>query len=250
MDEAYRQAAGLIRNARRIVAFTGSGISAESGIPTYRGVGGIWSEYDPDKYANIDYFMHDPTYYWSFFRDVRYDKLVKSEPNRAHIALAELEKDRALTDVITQNIDGLHQAAGSGRVIELHGNTRIIICLDCGAEYDYEDVRRQVEKEMPPKCAKCSGLLKPKVVFFGEGLPADALHAAAGASGSCDLFIVVGSSLVVYPAAGFPVMAKQNGAKLIVINLGETGMEGIEDVRIDEKATVAFENIMSQLQSA
>jgi len=250
MDEAYRHAAELIRNAKRIVAFTGSGISAESGIPTYRGAGGIWSEYDPDKYANIDYFMHDPTYYWSFFRDVRYDKLVKSEPNRAHTALAELEKDRALTDVITQNIDGLHQAAGSGRVIELHGNTRIIICLDCGAEYHYEDVRRQVEKEMPPKCTKCSGLLKPKVVFFGEGLPADALQGAAEASGSCDLFIVVGSSLVVYPAAGFPVMAKQNGAKLIVINLGETGMEGIEDVRIDEKATVAFDSIMSQLKSA
>ncbi len=247
MADPFAEAARVLSRARRVVGFTGAGISAESGIPTYRGEGGLWTEYDPDKYASIDYFRKDPSYYWRFFKDVRYEKLVRSEPNRAHRALAELESLGLLTHVITQNIDGLHEAAGSTRVIELHGNTRIIHCMKCLAEYGYEEVRRQVETELPPTCKACGGVLKPKVVFFGEPLPEGALSAATEAASGCDVFLVVGSSLVVYPAAWFPILAKKNRARLIVVNVGETGLDELADIRIDEKATVAFDRIMPLL---
>jgi len=247
MPDLFAEAARLLAGARRIAAFTGAGISAESGIPTYRGEGGLWMDYDPDKYANIDYFREDPSYYWRFFRDVRYDKLVGSRPNRAHEALAELETKGLVSDVITQNIDGLHQAAGSTRVIELHGNTRVIQCLKCSAEYGYEEIRKLVETELPPLCRACGGILKPKVVFFGEALPEEAIAAATEASSGCDVFLVVGSSLVVYPAAWFPILAKKRHASLVIINVGETGLDELADVRIDEKATVAFDRIMPLL---
>lgn len=237
MKERIEEAARLVASARRIAAFSGAGISQESGIPTYRGSDGMWKEYDPQKYANISFFKKDPTYFWSFFRDVRYRTLVDSSPNEGHRALARLESAGKLRAVITQNIDGLHQAAGSENVIELHGNTRIIGCLRCGAEYGYEPIAARVKGgEVPPLCEACEGLLKPKVTFFGEALPQGAMESAAHESSNCDLMIVVGSTLEVFPAASCPLIAKRAGAKLIIVNVGKTAMDEIADVRIDGKA--------------
>jgi NAD-dependent deacetylase len=226
----------LIAAASKIVAFTGAGISKESGISTYRGEDGMWSEYDPEKYANIDYFREDPSLFWNFFNDVRYPGLVYSEPNPAHLALAELERQGKLDLVVTQNIDGLHTAAGNTKVVELHGNTRIIGCLECEKDYDFETIRRQVQTEIPPYCRACGGLLKPRVTFFGEALPAGAMERAAAAANVCDLLLVVGSSLLVYPAASIPLMAKRVGAKLIIVNVGETAQDELADVKIDGRA--------------
>jgi NAD-dependent deacetylase len=245
MDEAILEAKTLLQNASRVVAFTGAGISAESGIPTFRGEGGLWTEYNPNLYADVNYFLSNPSYYWSFFRDVRYPVLARSEPNPAHHALVELEKQGKLEAVITQNIDGLHIKAGSKRVIELHGNAQVIACLQCHSEYPYEHVYQQVLVEIPPTCSECGGLLKPKVVFFGETLPAEALEQANAAAANCDLLMVIGSTLLVFPAASLPVVARRNGAKIIIINLGQTDMDEIADVRIDAKAGEVLPKIIA-----
>ena len=237
-----------VGEAKRIVAFTGAGISAESGIPTYRDTDGLWMQYDPNKYASIDYFLQDSSYYWNFFREVRYPLLFeKAKPNPGHIALAELEEIGKLTCVITQNIDGLHQEAGSKRVIELHGNTRIIRCLNCSKEYTAENVYEMTETQMPPLCPDCRGILKPAVVFFGESLPEEAVQAAYDESESCDLFLVVGSSLVVYPAAHIPVRAKECGAQLVIINKEPTVMDTIADIVLKAKAGTTLPQIVAAI---
>lgn len=231
----------LIVNADRLVAFTGAGISAESGIPTYRGQGGLWNEFDPDKFANIDYFYREPSYYWRFFQQVRYPVLSQAEPNPAHYALVSLEQQGKLVALITQNIDGLHQAAGSQKVLELHGNTRRILCLRCQKQYTMEEVYNQLSRQLPPVCESCGGQLKPDVVFFGESLPADVLDEAVDVSSRCDLFLVVGSSLVVQPAASLPVMAKRNGARLVIVNRDPTPLDGMADLVIQENASTVLE---------
>ncbi len=248
MKELIEQAKQAVATAQKIVVFTGAGISAESGIPTFRGHGGLWKEYDPNIYADINYFRQDPTYYWSFFRDVRVQGLVNSKPNAAHKSIAELERRGKLITVITQNIDGLHQSAGSKDVIELHGNTKLIGCQECEADYIFEDIRQQIEEQMPPRCEKCNGVLKPRVVFFGEALPDGAMEAAAQHTAECDLFIVVGSTLAVYPAASLPLVAKRNQTALIIINLGETAMDEIADIRIDAKAGEVLSEIVGLKQ--
>ena len=241
-DKAINQVKTIIRNSNNIVAFSGAGLSAESGLPTYRGAGGLWNEYDPDKYANIDYFMHDPSYYWRFFRDVRYPILHKAKPNQGHLALAKMERQGKCRSVITQNIDGLHCEAGQQRVTELHGNTRRFYCLDCSNSVTMDEAIQLLSRELPPKCS-CGGLIRPDVVFFGESLPAEALEEASRASLECDVFIVVGSSLVVQPAAQLPILAKQRGAQLIIINIGETPLDGMADFVFDESASA----LLSQL---
>jgi NAD-dependent deacetylase len=235
MDESC--AADLMREARRIVAFTGAGISAESGIPTYRDTeNSLWTQYDPDKFAAIDYFLRDSTLYWRFFQDVRYRAIVDARPNDAHRALAALERAGRLSAVITQNIDGLHQAAGSREVVELHGNTRAIECLSCGARYGMDEVYAMLARALPPPCPGCGGMLKPAVVFFGEALPEAALERAAAHAATCDLLLVVGSSLVVYPAASIPPLAKRYGAKLVIVNRTPTPCDGIADAVSREPA--------------
>ncbi|MDJ0761629.1 MAG: NAD-dependent deacylase [Myxococcota bacterium] len=236
MNSDIEKASQLVAAASSIVAFTGAGISAESGIPTYRGAGGLWTEYDPAKYANIDYFLADPAYYWRFFKEVRYPALIAAKPNRAHLAIAELEAKGQLRAVITQNIDGLHGEAGSKNIIELHGNTRKIGCLDCDADYGITEVYDRLEQALPPPCPSCGGRLKPRVVFFGESLPAGAMENAALAASECDLLLVVGSTLEVYPAASLPGIAKQNGANVIIVNVGQTALDHLADIRIDAKA--------------
>lgn len=236
----------MIAGAGRIVAFTGAGISAESGIPTYRGSDGVWNKYDPNKYANVNYFFQDPSYYWNFFKEARYSVLKAAEPNAGHKALARLEHAGRLAAVITQNIDGLHQAAGCKNVLELHGNTRTIGCLDCGTDYGIDAVYEQLETELPPKCRQCGGTLKPRVVMFGESLPVDILERATEESGKCDLFISVGSSLVVQPAASMPAIAKRAGASLVIVNQDPTPLDDRADLVIRESASSVLSGAVAQ----
>jgi len=228
----------LFRKSKRWVAFTGAGISAESGIPTYRGSGeaSLWSKYDPDKYARIDSFLDDPTYYWSFFRDERYPQLTSAPPNPAHHTLAHWESLGTLVCVITQNIDGLHRMAGSKDVIELHGNTQRIYCMDCQAQYTAEEAYQRLQVMMPPDCEKCGGRIRPDVVFFGEMLPEGALERAYKEAGDCDLMLSIGSSLVVYPAADIPYQAQRSGAALVIINRDPTPLDVIAEAVIHDPA--------------
>jgi NAD-dependent deacetylase len=232
----------LIETAGHMVAFTGAGISAESGIPTYRGDDGLWNKYDPAKFADINHFYKDPAYYWNFFKEVRYPVIHRAHPNHAHTALARREDRGTLRAVITQNIDGLQQAAGSRNVLELHGNTRRIVCLKCGRYFSMEDVYQLLETRLPPPCPDCAGTLKPDVVFFGESLPTDVLERAVSASRACDLFLVVGSSLVVQPAATLPATARQNGASVVIINRDPTPLDPI--------ATLVFHSRASEVLGA
>ena len=233
----------LVSMSDQIVAFTGAGFSAESGISTFRGAGGLWSKYDPNIYANIDIFMQDSTYYWSFFRDERYPVIKKAKPNAGHYALVELEKLGKLYRVITQNIDGLHQVAGSSDVIELHGNTRKINCLSCGKTYTMDETYKLLQKELPPKCS-CGGDLKPGTILFGEPLPRVALDMAMLASKNCDLFLVLGSSLVVHPAASMPRIAKKNGAVLVIVNIDPTPLDEMADIVINDSVSKVLSKLI------
>jgi len=249
MTEIIKAIAENIERSENIVAFTGAGISAESGIPTYRGAGGLWDKYDPNLYASIDHFYKDPSYYWNFFREVRYPKLKEVKPNKGHYALAELEKRGNLKTVITQNIDGLHQDAGSLSVVELHGSTRIITCLNCSKEYSMDEVFPMLNSEIPPLCTECKGILRPAVVFFGESLNPHVLNAAYEKIKTCDFLIAVGSSLVVYPAADIPLRAKQRGALLAIINKDSTPLDHLADFVLHDEAGKILPQIVENLKS-
>ncbi len=230
-DPDLQIARQMVAASSRIVAFTGAGISAESGIPTYRdSESALWKKYDPMEVAEIESFLRDPREFWAFFKDARYHVMSRATPNPGHVALARMEAAGRLVCVITQNIDGLHQAAGSKKVIELHGNTRRIVCLDCGHVIGMEQAVGIIERQNPPPCPSCGGRLKPDVVFFGEPLPQAALQEAFEAAAACDLMLSVGSSLQVYPAASIPELAKRSGARLIIVNRTPTPFDGIADV--------------------
>lgn len=239
-----------IKNSNYIVAFTGAGCSAESGIPTYRGENGLWNKYDPNLYANINYFKQDPSYYWNFFKEVRYPILKKVKPNNGHLALAEIEILGNLKAVITQNIDGLHQEAGSSFVIELHGTTRIFYCMSCSKEYSIDEVFPRLDTQIPPLCSECRGILRPAVIFFGEPLNPDILSLAYKEADSCDFLLVVGSSLVVYPAADIPMRAKQRGATLAIINKEGTPLDHLADYVINEEAGNILSEIVQSLKDS
>lgn len=245
MEDTIKKLKKAVFNSKKLVAFTGAGLSAESGIPTYRGTGGLWNKYDPSKYANYNYFLEDPSYYWQFFRDVRYPSLKPAKPNAAHYVLVELEKQGTLSHVITQNIDGLHQMAGQSNVCELHGNTRQIKCMDCKKKFPMDEIFQQIKKELPPHCS-CGGLLRPDVVLFGESLPQEALKKAWHAAQACDTFLVVGSSLLVYPAAQIPLIAKENNAALVIINIDETPLDHKADLVIHKSASVVLSGIIRE----
>jgi NAD-dependent deacetylase len=229
-SDDLRRAAAAIAQARRGVAFTGAGISAESGIPTFRGEGGLWRRYDPFKVSSIGSFLQDPAGYWSVARE-RGRESLRATPNPAHEALVRLESAGHLTHVVTQNTDGLHRDAGSANVIELHGSGRRVRCLDCGFEEPRADVQARLEDEMPPRCRACGGIhIKPTVVFFGEAMPQRETALAFDLARSCDLMLVVGSSLVVYPAAGVPEAAAAAGAPLVIVNAEPTPLDDVADV--------------------
>ena len=226
------QAAELLAAAHSGLALTGAGVSAESGIPTFRGEGGLWRQYDPIKVASIDTFMADPRAYWEVAR-LRGPAVLAAEPNPGHYALVGLERAGRLVAIVTQNTDGLHQDAGTARVIELHGSGRLVQCLDCGTREPRADVQRRLEFQMPPLCRVCGGgFLKPTVVMFGEAMPFDAVTEANALADSADVMLVVGSSLVVYPAADLPMRARRAGAALIIVNAEPTPFDDVADVVI------------------
>jgi NAD-dependent deacetylase len=231
-----RHAAELIGGARRGLALTGAGVSAESGIPTFRGVGGLWTQYDPIKVASIDYFMQDPSAYWRVSKD-RGRVALAARPNAGHHALTALEASGRLVAIVTQNTDGLHQDSGSRSVIEVHGSSRTVQCLDCGNREARGDVQARLDVEMPPRCKLCGGaFLKPTVVLFGEPLPQPALQQAFALAHEADVMLVVGSSLVVYPAADVPLVALRSGAHLIVINAEPTPLDELAAVVVRGKS--------------
>ena len=226
------RAAELLAGARQAVALTGAGISAESGIPTFRGEGGLWRTYDPIKVASIDTFMANPKDYWEVARE-RGPAVLAAVPNPGHYALTGLEQAGHLVAVVTQNTDGLHQDAGTQRVVELHGSGRTVQCLDCGTREPRADVQRRLEYQMPPRCRVCGGaFLKPTVVLFGEPMPAEAVAEAQALAEQADVMLVVGSSLVVHPAAELPLAALRAGAALVIVNAEPTPYDRLAEVVI------------------
>jgi len=251
LDVLAEKVADLIINAKKIVVFTGAGISTESGIPDFRSPGGIWSRFDPDDFT-YQKFISDPEArrkQWQMLGEGLLTTMAK--PNPAHYAIAELYRLGKLDCVITQNVDNLHQKAGvpMERVFELHGNMQLAVCLSCGRQYPFDQIKLRLDKgEEIPDCEVCHGLLKPNAVFFGEPLPQEVLGEATHRSSSCDLFIVIGSTLIVYPAAYMPIYAHQAGAKLVIINLSSTPMDREATVLIRGRAGEAMSRIVDKVR--
>ncbi|MFX0181403.1 MAG: NAD-dependent protein deacylase [Candidatus Hodarchaeota archaeon] len=230
-DRLLSQAADIIKSSKEIVVFTGAGSSTQSGIADFRSEGGLWSRYDPSIYANYYYFLQDPSKFWEMHNEL-VDILSEAQPNLIHYSVVELEKLGKVKAIITQNIDGLHQRAGSIAfkdipIFELHGSYLTLECIACKKELQFKEVNTKNVKF--PIC-ECGGYIKPKVVLFGESLPYDVLESAIQACKTCDSFIMVGSSLLVSPANLLPQIAKQSGAKVIFINRDNTIMDDLADV--------------------
>jgi NAD-dependent protein deacetylase/lipoamidase len=232
----------MIEEAQRIVCFTGAGISTESGIPDFRSPGGIWTRMRPIDFS--EFLRSDEARRETWRRRFSTDETMrKAEPNRGHRAVATLIERGKAAAVITQNIDGLHQASGvpAGKVIELHGNTTYAHCLDCAERYEIEDIRQAFERNgEAPLCDKCGGYVKTATISFGQAMPAAAMIRAEEETLASDLFISVGSSLVVYPAAGFPEMAARNGTRLVILNHEPTGLDPYADLVLHREIGVTL----------
>ena len=251
LDALTRQVADLILTSKRIVVFTGAGVSTESGIPDFRSPGGIWSRFDPDDFT-YQKFVSDSEArrkHWQLLGEG--SLTTDAKPNPAHYAIAELDSLGMLDCVVTQNVDNLHQKAGVSdeKVFELHGNLLWAACLGCGRRYPFDQIVVRLEQgEEIPDCEACHGVLKPNAIFFGEALPHDVLQEATSRSYACDLFIVIGSTLVVYPAAYMPIYATNAGAKLVIINLSSTPMDQEATVLIRVKAGEAMSRIIQRVK--
>ncbi len=238
-------AAKIIRNAKHVTAFTGAGISVESGIPPFRGPEGLWSKYDPIV-LDISYFQLHPEKSWRVIKEIFYDFFGKAKPNAAHFALANLEKEGFLKAVITQNIDALHQKAGSKTVYEFHGTSEYLTCLGCGKKYLPEKISLD---ELPPRCSECGGLLKPDFIFFGEQIPPDAHASSFREAEFADVFIVVGTTGEVMPASLIPRDAKENGSIIIEVNTEKSKYtETITDIFLQGKATELLKELLEKVK--
>jgi NAD-dependent deacetylase len=243
VDEPVEALRALLDDAGKVVVFTGAGISTESGIPDFRSPGGIWERYRPVSYQEFLASADSRRRYWEQKFD-GHDAIVNARPNAGHLAVAALIRSGKATAVVTQNIDGLHVRAGvpAERVVELHGNTTYAHCLECAAPYDLDPIREAFEaKGTLPVCQACGGMVKPATISFGQSMPQEAMRQAEAVTLDCDLFLAIGSSLVVYPAAAFPVLAKENGARLAILNREPTQMDAIADLVINREigATLA-----------
>jgi len=245
MDDLIKQAAADVAAARHVTALTGAGISIESGIPPFRGKGGLWEKYDPMEIAHIDAFRRDPARVWNILVKDMKDVVDRARPNDGHKGLVKLERLGKLKTVITQNVDGLHQMAGNSDVIEFHGNFASQRCVACGKHYETKKVD---VSEIPPRC-ECKGILRPNAVFFGEMIPTDALRRSREIASDCDVMLVVGTSAVVQPASLMPVIAKESGAKVIEINPEPTPLTAeISDYLIKSKSGEAMNQIILELE--
>ena len=233
METLIREAAKLIKKSNYTIAFTGAGISVESGIPPFRGEHGLWNKYDP-KVLDLQYFLQNPEECWTFIREIFYDFFADAKPNSAHKVLAKMEKGRLLKSIITQNIDNLHQEAGSKTVHEFHGNSKKLICLKCGKQYKAEEIDFN---NIPPKCKNDGEILKPDFIFFGEGIPEQAYKNSFADAEKAEVCLIIGSTGEVMPASYVPQTAKQNGAVIIEINPEESGFTNqITDIYLKGKA--------------
>jgi len=238
--------AALIRERQPCVVLTGAGVSTESGIPDFRSPTGLWAQFDPLEFGSIDAFRRDPIKVWSFYRP-RISMLTDAQPNPAHIALAELEQHGLVEAVVTQNIDLLHERAGSREVVEVHGSIRTATCPGCGARYELEQLLELLAEADAPACPVCGEIVKPDVVFFGELLPPEAIDRAYKLARAAELMLVVGSALEVYPIAGLPEETLAAGGKLAIINRGPTPYDGRANLRIDGSAGEVLPAVVAAL---
>lgn len=234
-NSAIERLRGLLDASQRGVVFTGAGISTESGIPDFRSPGGIWAKYRPIDFQEFMASEEARRDYWRR-KFATHEAVAGAEPNQGHLAVTELVRRGTVSAVITQNIDGLHQASGvpADCVIELHGNTTYAHCLKCGQEYDLDPIREMfLADETLPVCGACGGVVKTATVSFGQTMPEAEMRRAQEKTLACDLFLAVGSSLVVYPAAGFPALAKESGAALVIVNREPTSLDDLADLVIN-----------------
>ena len=244
----------LIVDSNRIVVFVGAGLSTESGIPDFRSPGGVWDRYDPQDFY-FQRFLESKSSrekYWQMATEM-YESMKDAKPNRVHLAIAELEQMGKLDCLITQNIDGLHFKAGNSpdKVLQLHGTAMHVTCLTCHKRYDRDTIQIRIAGgDKAPRCDECKGLLKPATISFGQSMPVAETQAAYDHSSACDLFIVIGSSLLVQPAAQMPVIAKQNGAKLVIINQDETPCDQIAYCDVHSQASQTIAAMIERVREA
>lgn len=241
----YIRAANAIKSAGRVTAFTGAGISVESGIPPFRGDDGLWSKYDP-IFLQTEYFHQHQKESWELIKEIFYDFFGQAKPNAAHKALAIMERRALLHSIITQNIDNLHQEAGSKEVYEFHGTSKYLECVNCSKKHHVSEVNLT---DLPPHCPECGGLLKPAFVFFGEDIPEPARSRSFAETEASDLFILIGTTGEIMPACVIPYLAKENGAYIIEINPQPSNYtEKITDIFLPEAATKAMSRLLDALE--
>jgi NAD-dependent deacetylase len=247
MIKEIKLSSDLIKKSSYIVAFTGAGISVESGIPDFRSKGGLWERFDPNEYAEYSSFLTHPEKFWTMHAELS-EMLSSAEPNPAHLSLAKLEALGRLKTVITQNIDFLHQRAGNTKVLEVHGTGETATCLSCKKGYDRHTVEEKAKNTRVPRCDKCDGLIKPDVVLFSEPLPYDVFEEAKIELAKSDLVIVIGSSLSVYPAMALPSIAYQNSIPIIIVNDEPTPLDDLATVIVRGRAGELLPKMIQNLE--
>ena len=252
MKEQLEKVAQWITTSKRVIVFSGAGLSTESGIPDFRSPGGVWDKYNPEDFYFQNFLASETSRekYWQMATEM-WEPIKKAQPNPAHLAIAEFEKLGKLDCVITQNIDGLHFKAGNSeeKVLQLHGTAIFVSCLSCKKRYDRDEIQDRIIKgQKAPRCDDCGGLLKPATISFGQSMPEKETQEAYHRSSLCDLFIVIGSSLVVQPAASMPLVAKRNGARLVIINRDPTPYDDIADIVIHDQAGPTMANILEYMK--
>ncbi len=252
MEGELEKIAQWMMAAKRIIIFTGAGLSTESGIPDFRSPGGVWDRYNPEDFYFQNFISSEASRvkYWEMATEM-YEPMKQAQPNLAHLAIAEMERLDKLDCVITQNIDGLHFKAGNSeaKVIQLHGTAMAVSCLSCMKKYERDEIQERIKQgQKTPRCDDCGGILKPATISFGQSMPEKETQEAYRRSSLSDLFIVIGSSLVVQPAASMPMIAKQNKAKLIIINRDPTPYDDIADIVIHRQAGSTMASILEKLK--
>jgi NAD-dependent deacetylase len=252
MNDHVEKIAGWIVSSRSIVVFVGAGLSTESGIPDFRSPGGVWDRYDPEDFYFQNFIASETSRekYWQMATEM-YESMKDAKPNQAHLAVAELERLGKLDCVITQNIDGLHFEAGNSpeRVLELHGTAMHVACLSCGRRYPRDAIQLRIAGgDKAPRCDSCKGFLKPATISFGQAMPERETREAYARSAASDLFIVIGSSLVVHPAAQMPVVAKRAGAKLVIVNRDETACDELADIIVNGQAGPVMAAVLEEVK--
>ncbi|WP_028575680.1 NAD-dependent deacylase [Desulfonatronovibrio hydrogenovorans] len=244
--ELWAKAADILKESRLAIAMTGAGISVPSGIPDFRSPGGLWSKFDPQQVCSDWALINNPHGVWEFLLEA-VKMFAAARPNPGHLTLARMEQTGIINSIITQNIDNLHQLAGSANVIEFHGGCGSFYCNQCRKDFDPALALNLNEKDIPWLCNDCQGIIRPSVVFFGEQIPAQAMLQSQDLAERADVVLIVGTSGEVAPANVFPQWIKRRGGKIIEINLGSTAYDGLSDLKLDMPAEIALPGIMDML---